>query len=451
MALMFGTGGFALASWGFSVGDIAALAGAGRKIGTWLTAHLSDRALFDWTGTDVDALFTRRGILDVEALQRRWDREIILLQNGHVKTIETTPGAAALHRMDRWTWLMTLFTAALEAAVSSIDLRSIMNKVLLQTVEEWEESSDFLLREGPSHIAGWRSAACLGAFDRGPKLVGVARRAGQASGRFHTQLGKCGDHIFSLAILLEELGVLLKTTENSPDCLDGGSTVIYWNRDIPDFSQYTHAKKRRRAGMRIPLAFIEEAGSLFPNTRNEVGQIMQDAIEAVHRAKIDLFSMLPDKNESFQKNTAVHIHEQEVEYTLSNDAETTVPRLEGDELRFIKWFLLKPGPAAVGPYRSDALTGGVWVLELVGPGVPRPYTPVPRIRASSEVYRIPSTPGSLEDGLLIENGNTAGCFALLHVDSTCAITMSCEAHTEEKNIQVQVMAKIFSKADEVLI
>lgn len=372
MSLTFGTGSLALASWGFSVGDIAALAGAGRKIGTWLTAHLSDRALFDWMDTDVDTIFTRRGLLDVEQLHRRWDQKIVLLQNGEVRTFEPPAAETAcrLNRMDRWTWLMTLITAALNAAASSADMREVVTKVLLRAFDDWAESQEFIRREIPSHLAGWSSAACvrgisLRARDTWAVLCGQGKHPegyipssensqlvqfimwlinghgnDKDSKRYHT----ASADIFSFAMLLEDLGVLLKTTEDSASHFDETHPVVQWSSKLPYSVQNADAKRQRRSGMRIPLAFIEEAGSIFPNIRNEIREIMKEAIDAVRNDGIKLFSYLPFEDPTYAQGPS-SMEQTNLEYQFSSSSDTPIPRLEGDLRRFVNWFMMEPSPA----------------------------------------------------------------------------------------------------------
>ena len=97
MALSFSLGTGALLSWGFSAGDIAVMAGAGRAAGTWLVAQLKDRALIDFLSVDVDEIVTRRGLVDVNTLHQRWDRKLTLLQNGRPVSI-VHPGARLVVR-----------------------------------------------------------------------------------------------------------------------------------------------------------------------------------------------------------------------------------------------------------------------------------------------------------------------------------------------------------------
>ena len=67
------------------------MAGAGRRVGTWIMAQSNDRSLLEFLGVDYTRMFARRGTIDTVALHSRWDRRITLLQNGK-KTPIRHPG-----------------------------------------------------------------------------------------------------------------------------------------------------------------------------------------------------------------------------------------------------------------------------------------------------------------------------------------------------------------------
>jgi hypothetical protein len=91
MALSFIGGSVHLANWGFSVGDIAVIAGAGRKATTWVFTQFKDQNLMDWMGIDVETVLKRKALCDTIELRGRWDKKITLIQNGQ-KTSITSKG-----------------------------------------------------------------------------------------------------------------------------------------------------------------------------------------------------------------------------------------------------------------------------------------------------------------------------------------------------------------------
>src|SRR6266487_2689328 len=103
MALSFATNSVHLANWGFSLGDIAVLAGAGRHVITWLTAEFRDRSLLDYLKVAPSGLEFRRGLIDPVVLNKRWSRKVSLLHNG--RRIEAEPGGvkADLENVGRFT------------------------------------------------------------------------------------------------------------------------------------------------------------------------------------------------------------------------------------------------------------------------------------------------------------------------------------------------------------
>jgi hypothetical protein len=89
MALSSNGGTVALSSWGFGVGDVVAMVGAGRAVGTWLMAQHEDRGLLNLLGITPDDVLRRKGLIDIVALHHRWGKVITLLKNGH--RIKTSP------------------------------------------------------------------------------------------------------------------------------------------------------------------------------------------------------------------------------------------------------------------------------------------------------------------------------------------------------------------------
>ena len=68
MSLSFATNSTVLSQWGFSAGDIAAMAGAGRAVGTWVVAQVRDRDLLDFLRVDVTDVILRKGLIDRSVL-----------------------------------------------------------------------------------------------------------------------------------------------------------------------------------------------------------------------------------------------------------------------------------------------------------------------------------------------------------------------------------------------
>ena len=163
MSLSFLSGSLTLVNWGFSAGDVAVIAGAGRKAGTWMLAQFKDRTLFDWMNVDVDAVFTRKGLFETADLHKRWDQKIYLLKNGQRSSFQVSGGTKVpvVQQMGRFTWFMTLCTAALDAIMQKTAQRQVLTKFLNKLFEENPAGAVFLWHEPKQHIEGWMSAACV--------------------------------------------------------------------------------------------------------------------------------------------------------------------------------------------------------------------------------------------------------------------------------------------------
>lgn len=82
MALSFVANSWQLANWGFSAGDIAVLAGAGRNVITWLSAEARDRNLLDFLKVSPTGLGIRGGLINTASLNQRWGQTAVLFKNG---------------------------------------------------------------------------------------------------------------------------------------------------------------------------------------------------------------------------------------------------------------------------------------------------------------------------------------------------------------------------------
>ncbi|KAL8754100.1 MAG: hypothetical protein Q9184_005222 [Pyrenodesmia sp. 2 TL-2023] len=206
-SLSFDSGSVTLATWGFSAGDIALIAGAGRKAGTWLMARFKDRALLDLMNVDIDTVFKRKGLFETADLHKRWDQKFTLYKNGQRTSFSTAELNGVIHFLY---WLI-------------------------------HDDS---------------------------KLYSTA-----------------STDIFSLAIVLQELGMKIKPleTRDSSD-IDESEVIVAWSDNIAPTALI---KKQRvfRPGMRIPLSHMEEVASLFPGNvdRNRMRSYFELGMGAVKK------------------------------------------------------------------------------------------------------------------------------------------------------------------------
>jgi hypothetical protein len=317
MALSFSLGTGALLSWGFSAGDIAVMAGAGRAAGTWLVAQLKDRALIDFLSVDVDEIVTRRGLVDVNALHQRWDRKLTLLQNGRPVSIVHPAGdrKTVVENLDRFTWIMILVISALDASMSARELRAVMSRFLNKLFEESPTGTDYLERELNQHIQGWRSSACV----RG--VLHSARDSWESLGQQKLHWPGYvprGDHgeilrllfwlvngldpvfstassdVFCIAVVLQALGVEMTTVAGKVADADESRPFVCLDSSL--ITTGVSGTAKARWGMRIPLDFMQECVSVWPGDQglnNLLRKIFEDGMDAVEadHAKVVLRSV----------------------------------------------------------------------------------------------------------------------------------------------------------------
>lgn len=290
MSLAWNTSSSTLAQWGFSAGDIAAIAGAGRSVGTWLMAQSKDRMLFDFLQTDTNDVIKRKGLLDRVALHERWDTRLFLLQNGRRHVVEPVVGKA-VENMDTFTWLMTLFVASLDAALSVSNVRKVMREFLIMLFSEHVDGLDYLLHELPRHVEGWMSIAItrnIAARAR-EEWFTLANRGVHEPGLIPT--GDVGEIVrllhwistsreqkfltssgdaYALSIVLRTIGIDLLSTGGAASEQDENRLVVCLVTDpISTSSKGQFQRLNERTGMRVPLQCMEECVSVWPGTPAE--------------------------------------------------------------------------------------------------------------------------------------------------------------------------------------
>ncbi|KAI4276215.1 MAG: hypothetical protein L6R38_005718 [Xanthoria sp. 2 TBL-2021] len=371
MALSFQSGSVALATWGFSVGDIATIAGAGRKAGTWMMAQFKDRVLLDWMNVDIDTVLTRKGLFETADLQKRWDQKIMLYQNGQRTMFRNkyTGNVPLVQQMDRFSWLMILLTAALDAAMQPSDQKKVLTRLLLKLFEDHGESAEFLQREANEHIQGWMSAACvrnisLKARDhwnmlghQGKHQFGYIPEAeSSAVIQFLTWLiqdeskaySTASTDIFSLAVVIEELGMKIKLVETATmSRIDESDTVVYWMSTVTP-TALVKSQRTFRPGMRVPLTHMEEVASLFPQSleRNRMRRYFQLGMDAVREDGLSLRPYRSEEDPPRVKGSPFPKEEQDLMLFVESTSTTAIPRLDSDVYRFADWLFPVPTPAA---------------------------------------------------------------------------------------------------------
>jgi hypothetical protein len=323
MALTFSAGSLTLANWGFGVGDIAVFAGAGRNVGNWLMAQTRDRNLVDFLKLDIDSIIIRRGLIDVVELHKRWDHKITLLQNGSPMVVAHPGGdhLPVVDNMDKFTWLMTLVIAALDAAIGPAHLHVVVSDLLSQIFKDTPDGMEYLLREIPKHIQGWRSSAVIrGILKKSDLLWTTLAQHGEhwpgcipvtafgeivrllvwlsteRSPRFVT----ASTDVFCFAVVLYEIGlqqiapVKISQSDYTPDLDEGVACVALdtrWSGSVSNKNSSVDDPRTKRNGMSIPLNHMEECMSLWPADRNFAARLrtlFENGMFAVRDDKIEI-------------------------------------------------------------------------------------------------------------------------------------------------------------------
>jgi hypothetical protein len=370
MALSFAAGSLTLANWGFSAGDVAILVGAGRKAGTWVFAQMKDQNLLDWMGVDLDAVLTRKGLCDTAELHARWDKKITLVKNGQ-RTNIISPGGTKIpvvEDMGRFTWLMTLLTAGLDAAMQKSTLHEVISTFLEKLFKDNKAGEEVLKIEVAQHIQGWLSAACVRSIGlRARNDWNALGKQGQHQPGFIPHAEFAGvlhflhwlvaghDNIYStpstdiycLAVMLERLGLKIKTTLKKDDSFDESDVVVVWSNALAP-TAFVKAHPKFRPGMRIPLSHMEEVASLFPRNedRNKLRELFLLGMEAVEADGLSLHPAAFEDNLPRVKGSPFLESDQDLYYAVRYNSRKTLPRLVSDTNRFAGWLFPTVSPEA---------------------------------------------------------------------------------------------------------
>ena len=161
MALQLALGKNALASLGVGVGDIVTLYNLGRRFGNWLTASEDDQKLLKLLDCDELDVLKRRGLIDLNAFNKRWSQSISLLVNGRPVRKSGDKIKEALGDLTRFTACMMVIVAVLDAFMPAMNVKYTMKR-LLDTIFSTTSAGELVLSmEIDTRINAWRSAACV--------------------------------------------------------------------------------------------------------------------------------------------------------------------------------------------------------------------------------------------------------------------------------------------------
>jgi hypothetical protein len=362
MALSFVANTMTLSTWGFSAGDIAVLAGAGRAVGTWVMANIKDRSLLDFLNVDSKDILVRAGLVDTAMLHLRWDNQLTLFQNGKKITINP-PGGSAVENMNSFTWFMTLVAAVLDASVSFRLLKKIMTEFVMKLFKDEEaDGLEHLQRELSQHIEGWLSVACVrGILHRARQEWGdlgvnglhypgsipesdyyeVVRLlmwiAAEKTQRFVTS----STDTFSVAVVLSVIGLdLLMTGTSGGDYDENQIVVTLSTTPISAYSLKAHVSQKRQ-DMRIPLGCMEEAVSVWPGTATENSERREIFAKGMSAAQGITFKLrfFYDSEEATAGLSGI-LPNHGLYYELKSKYPETTVRMKGNSQKLGKYFPL---------------------------------------------------------------------------------------------------------------
>lgn len=358
MALTFLSSSTTLTSWGFSAGDIAAMAGAGRAVGNWLMAQRRDRALLEFLSVTPEDILQRKGLLDVAALHSRWDQKLVLLKNGKRHTIVHPSTGVVVENMDSFTWFMSFVVATLDAAVGSKMQRSLISAFLMELLaDKTTGGTDYLLNEIQQHIQGWRSISCVRSISNvartiwqrlayeGKHLPGnipendsveVLRLLVWIASGKDFQFSTASTDVLCLAQVLSELGIELLVIDEQGRTHDENRLVVSLSTSpIPQRSRSYQAEETKRRGMRIPLDDMKECVSLWPGDatkRNRCRVIFENGMRAAEGVRLTVG----------YEHYALDEENLDVYYVIEESADQPMKRFETKSFRYVDILLLAP-------------------------------------------------------------------------------------------------------------
>ena len=269
-------------------------------------AQAKDRALMDFLAIDIDTVITRKGFIDVTELHRRWDCKLTLLKNGRPFSLEHPAGTTepVIGNVDRFTWIMMLVESALDAAMGNGQIQEIVTNFLTKVFEESPNGTEYLQCDVYQHLQGWRSSACVrGILNKARAVWSDLESRGEHWPGFipstenreilqmllwlttghDPEFRTASSDVYCLSIVLQAIGIKLVPTTDS--LYEAHESILYVIYDTRLASRQVRTNKSPRWGMRIPLRFMKECVSIWPDSQsanNDLRRIFEDGMDAVN-------------------------------------------------------------------------------------------------------------------------------------------------------------------------
>lgn len=370
MSISFNTPIKTLSSFGLSVGDIAALAGAGRAVGTWLRAKNTDQALLEIV--DVENIIARTGLVDATALDARWAKRMVIFADGQLLPLQEGQAKEVLKKvkLDRFTWVMTLITSALMVSTSQSCLEHVVLEVLTERCRD-SEGYEYLVRDLKRNIECWMSTARTRTISRAAedKWIQLERRKVHLPGqipdtdyrelcRFLLWLIGAGDggkydNVFrtassdtlSLAAVLQHVGIDgLRSVQHNESMDDDG--LLYVVFDATRIASEPAPEMPKRRGMRINLGQMEETMSIWPGSaerNNQRRDIFLSAASSTGRIAITIGQWLIESRMTTMNNMKLQ--------PIFTFAYGMSGRLQANVYQFAMMFFLAPDQATLDAFQ----------------------------------------------------------------------------------------------------
>ena len=384
MSLTFAKNSAQLVNWGFSVGDIATLAGAGRDVITWVTASARDRNLLEFLNVAEKELKFRKGLIDPSALNQRWSKEITLFKDGKKEKFSAEGPRQELENMDRFTWVMTLIVVCLDVAVSSSLLQSVVVDFSSALFEDSILEPEYLQLEIPTHIKGWRSSAAIRRMPKRAQAIwddlegrethhlpgNVPENEKEHLVRFLLWLVTGSAQIFitnssdihSLAVLLGDMGFdHLKTGEKNSLFDERFHVLVFDPSTIQESEQHRILANESRRGMRVPLGHMEEVVSLWPAGRGNPGLEAHNKLRSIFEAGSEAAATL----EFSACSSPWGNRDSGLAFRVTASDDKHLPRADKLVYRLVESFLLHETASAVRAFEQIVLAWPPRGLDFV--------------------------------------------------------------------------------------
>ena len=161
MTMAVALGAHALLQLGLGVSDVATLISLGRSAGNWITTQSGDDEFLRAINGDANSIILRKGLIDLDAFNKRWRKDCTLLVNGVPQKMDPNIISKSLEYFSRFTATMVSMVTVLDAFLSSATVSLVTEQVLIEMLRTTTIGEDLLKAEISNRIRSWRSAGTM--------------------------------------------------------------------------------------------------------------------------------------------------------------------------------------------------------------------------------------------------------------------------------------------------